>query len=148
EVARLAKKYFVFHETGRLKVSVGDGRKFLMQSSDKYDLIMLDAYRGPFVPFHLLTVEFFREVKKHLNPQGVIVQNIEPTTMLFDSAVATMRKAFDQVEFYPAGGNVVAIAYDGAPKTAEQLAKNAVALQGKYHFRYALPAMLKKREFY
>ena len=54
-------------------------------TSDKWDIILIDAYRGPFVPFHLLTREFYTLVKSRLNPGGVVVQNIEPSTMLFDS---------------------------------------------------------------
>jgi len=148
DVVKLAKKYFDFQETPRLTVSINDGRKFLMQSDGQYDLIMLDAYRGPFVPFHLLTVEFYQEVKKHLKPGGVVVQNIEPSTMLFDSTVATIAKVFDQVEFYPADGNVITVAYDGRQPANEVLREKAILLQKKYHFRYALPNMLDKRTFF
>ena len=38
---------------------------------------------------------------------GVVAQNIEPNTMLFDSAVNTVHQVFPQVEFYGAGGNNV-----------------------------------------
>ena len=46
---------------------VSDGRAFLMRDSDKWDVILIDAYRGPFVPFHLLTKEFYTLVKSRLN---------------------------------------------------------------------------------
>jgi spermidine synthase len=148
DVVKLAKKYFDYQETPQLQSVAEDGRKFLMRSDATYDLIMLDAYRGPFVPFHLLTVEFFWEVKKRLNPGGAVVQNIEPTTMLFESAVATMRAVFEQVEFYNASGNVIAVAYDGPEKTGSELKEKAEALQNIYRFRYPLPAMLNKRKIF
>ena len=52
DVVDLAKKYFKFQETARLRTVVSDGRAFLIKDSDKWDVIMIDAYRGPFVPFH------------------------------------------------------------------------------------------------
>jgi spermidine synthase len=86
DVVDLAKKYFKFQETARLRTVVSDGRAFLLKDTEKWDVILIDAYRGPFVPFHLLTKEFYTLVKARLNPGGVVVQNIEPSTMLFDSA--------------------------------------------------------------
>ena len=87
DVVELAKKYFKFQETARLRTVVSDGRAFLLKDSEKWDVILIDAYRGPFVPFHLLTKEFYTLVKSRLNPGGVVVQNIEPSTMLFDCGV-------------------------------------------------------------
>ena len=63
DVVDLAKKYFKFTETARLRTVVSDGRAFLMRDSEKWDVILIDAYRGPFVPFHLLTKEFYTLVK-------------------------------------------------------------------------------------
>lgn len=147
-VVDVAKEYFNFKETELLRAHVIDGRKFLMNTDKKYDLILLDAYRGSFVPFHLLTVEFFEEVKKHLNPGGVVVQNIEPNTMLFDSAVETIRQVFPNVDLYSAGTNSVAVAYEGDPRGVAELKEKAKALQETYKFRYALPDMLEKRKTY
>jgi spermidine synthase len=106
---------------------------------------MIDAYRGPFVPFHLLTEEFFKVVKSKLKPGGVVVQNIEPSTMMFDSAVATIQKVFQNVELFEAGGNVVAVAYEGPRRTAAQLKARAEALQKQYSLRYPLPLLVAER---
>jgi len=108
-------------------------------------VIMVDAYRGPFVPFHLLTREFYLTAKRRLKPGGVLAQNIEPTTMLFDAAIATIGSVFDTVELYPASGNVVAIAYDGPPTDHAKLAARAAALQSEYGFKYDLTDMLGDR---
>ena len=54
DVVDLAKKYFKFAESATLRAVVADGRSYLMRDSEKWDVIMIDAYRGPFVPFHLL----------------------------------------------------------------------------------------------
>src|SRR5258706_7335508 len=81
EVIRLAKKYFGVQESERLKIHAQDGRIYLARSKERYDAVFLDAYRGPFVPFHLLTKEYFELVKAKLNPGGIVAQNVEPSTM-------------------------------------------------------------------
>lgn len=147
DVIALAKKYFGIREERNYAVVENDGRSYLMRAPTRYDMVFLDAYRGPFVPFHLMTTEFYKLVKARLSEGGVIVQNVEPTTMLFDSAVATMRAVFDQVEFYAAEGNVVTVAYDGPQRTPQALMQAAQDRQKQFGFRYALPDLLKARRF-
>ncbi len=51
-------------------------RAFLAFSREMYDVIILDAYLGDFnTPEHLLTQEFFAQVKKHIRPEGIVVAN-------------------------------------------------------------------------
>jgi len=145
DVAALAKKYFGIKDEPNFHLVNQDGRLFLKQSKDKYDIILVDAYRGPFVPFHLLTEEFYQLVKDHLTPGGVVGQNVEPSTMLFDSAVKTIQSVFPQTDFYVAEGNVVTIAYDGPPRDPAELAKSAKQRQLELNLRYQLPAMLAQR---
>ena len=145
DVVALARKHFDLKEDERYRVHTLDGRLFLRRKSTKYDVLLVDAYRGPFVPFHLLTREFYELLKTRLTPGGVVAQNVEPSTMLFDSAIATMRAVFDQVDMYPASGNVVVVAYDGARRSAEELATLAAARQTQYSFPYALPELVKAR---
>ena len=67
-VITAAKTYFGLRETERMRYRAGDGRVFLNRSKESYDLILLDAYRGGYVPFHLLTREFYTLVKQRLAP--------------------------------------------------------------------------------
>jgi len=145
DVAALAKKYFGIKDEPNFRLVNQDGRLFLQQSKDKYDIILIDAYRGPFVPFHLLTTEFYQLVKDHLAPGGAVGQNVEPSTMLFDSAVKTIQSVFPQSDFYVAEGNVVTIAYDGPPRSPADLEKSAKQRQVELNLRYQLPAMLAQR---
>jgi len=142
EVIRLAKKYFGVKESERLKINAQDGRIFLTRSKNTYDAVFLDAYRGPFVPFHLLTKEYFEIIKKHLRPGGVVAQNVEPTTMVLDSAIRTVGAVFRNVDTYEAGGNVVIIAYDGEPIPAAKLRGRAAALSKQHKLRYDLVELL------
>ena len=145
EVVRLAHEYFGIKDEPNFNVVNRDGRIFLTNSKDSYDIILIDAYRGPFVPFHLLTKEFYQLVKDHLADGGVVAQNVEPSTMLFNSAVKTISSVFPNVDFYLAGGNVVTIAYDGAPKSAKDLKAVADAREAAIKPRYDLAKMLEDR---
>ena len=145
DVVDLAKKYFGFKESGRMRAVVADGRSFLIRDNDRWDIILIDAYRGPFVPFHLLTKEFYTRVKSRLAPGGVVVQNIEPSTMLFDSATATLNSVFPSVDLYDGGGNVVAVAYDGPSMRQSDLMARATAMQSRYNLRYDLRTILAGR---
>jgi spermidine synthase len=75
----------------------------------------------------------------------VVVQNIEPTTMLFDSATKTIQSVFANVEFYVAKGNVVTIAYEGPKRTVDDLLAVAQAQQKKLKLRYDLTKLLADR---
>lgn len=144
-VAELAKKHFGVREEDKFKIAIADGRSYMVRSRDTWNVIMIDAYRGPFVPFHLLTEEFYEVVKSKLKPGGVMVQNVEPTTMMFDSALATLMKVFPNVEGYDAGGNIVLVAYDGPRKSPAALSARATVLQAKHRLVYPLGEFIPER---
>ena len=60
----------------RLVVHEVDARPFLRSTDERYDLIVVDAYRQPYVPFYLATREFFRLVRDHLTPGGIVALNV------------------------------------------------------------------------
>ena len=145
EVVRLGAKYFGVQPENNFAIDINDGRIHLARTDKQYDAILVDAYRGPFVPFHLLTTEFYKLVAAHLTPGGVAVQNVEPTTMLFDSAVATISAAFQHLVFLKGEDNIVIVAYNGPEKDEATLQKQAADRQAQYHFRYDLPTLLQNR---
>lgn len=145
DVVELAEKYFELKQDETFRITTRDGRIHLVRDKTMHDLILVDAYRGPFVPFHLLTREFYLTAKRRMNPGGVMAQNIEPSTMLFDAALATIASVFEHVELYPAQGNVVAIAYDGPQRLHDDLKARAAALQAAHGFYYDLPELLADR---
>ncbi|OGC82154.1 MAG: hypothetical protein A2V81_01485 [Candidatus Abawacabacteria bacterium RBG_16_42_10] len=71
----LGKKYFTLSDP-QLIIHNADGRIFLLQTKDTYDLICLDAYKQPYIPYNLATKEFFALVKDRLNPAGIMAMNI------------------------------------------------------------------------
>lgn len=144
-VVELSRKYFGIKDEPNFKVANEDGRRFLMQATQRYDMILLDAYHGPSVPFHLLTREFYRLVADRLNDGGIVLQNLDPDNALFDSVVKTMATAFPHMDLYLADGNAVIAAYQGAPKSKDDLAKLAKARQAEHKFRYDLVSLVAQR---
>jgi spermidine synthase len=59
-----------------LHVHAADARPFLRKSTRRWDVIVVDAYRQPYIPFYLTTREFFDEVRDHLMPGGVVLINV------------------------------------------------------------------------
>jgi predicted membrane-bound spermidine synthase len=95
-IVNVGRKYFAMTpEVADVKVA--DGR-YILETTDKdFDLICLDAYRQPYVPFHLATREFFQLVSDHLSEHGVVVVNAGRTDQdfrLVDALSATMRSVF------------------------------------------------------
>jgi spermidine synthase len=141
-VVELARKYFDVKVTPQQQIVIKDGRLFLHGTQDRYDIIFVDAYRGAFVPFHLTTQEFYRLARSRLTPGGCVVQNVDPSTLLFDATMATMRSVFANLETVQAGGNVVVIGYDGPKRDLGVWRQRAEAAQARYKFHYALPALV------
>jgi spermidine synthase len=145
-VVTAAKTYFGIRETARVRYLEGDGRVWLNRHADKYDLILVDAFHGGYVPFHLLTKEFYTLLKSRIAPGGAAAFNVHDGTKLYASTLTTLRAVFPAVHLYPTGVGevIVVVTADAAPEPAT-LAQRAASLQEKYRFRFPLPELLKRR---
>lgn len=144
-VVELAQRYFGVRPGPRLELVAVDGRVFMARTTDSFDVILVDAYQGTLVPFHLVTREFYEILKRRLAPGGVVAQNIMPSVLDLDRMVATARAVFRNVDLYRAGGNWVLIAHDGAAKSDAELRSRALELQQAHTLRYPLESMLAVR---
>ncbi len=84
----------------RLHVYSADARFWLEGSRPRYDLITIDAYTQPYIPFYLATREFFRLVDSHLSPGGLAAVNVgtpPDQTALVGRIATTMRSVFPTV---------------------------------------------------
>ena len=70
-IVDVGRRYFGMDETN-LNVYAGDGRTFMRTTTQTYDVVMVDAFQQPYMPFHLTTREFLEEIKAHLSPTGVV----------------------------------------------------------------------------
>jgi spermidine synthase len=83
-----------------LHLHTADARPFLRASTRRWDAILVDAYRQPYIPFYLATKEFFRLAADHLNPGGIVIVNVghpEDSDALEKVLTATMAQAFPSV---------------------------------------------------
>jgi spermidine synthase len=145
-VITAAKNFFGLRETPRVRYREGDGRVFLNRNAETYDLILIDAFHGGYVPFHLLTREFYALVKQRLAPGGAAAFNVHEGTKLFASTLLTLRAVFPSVHLYPSGqGETIAVVTAAPAPDDGALAERASAMQQKYGFRFLLPDLLARR---
>src|SRR5437667_6586368 len=99
DILDVAHRYFHLDEPNVHPV-VADARYWIDTTDAKYDVIVMDAYRQPYIPFHLTTREFFSEVRDHLRPGGVAVVNAGRTATdyrLVDAIASTMAAVYPSV---------------------------------------------------
>jgi spermidine synthase len=121
KVVAVARDYFQFQETEKMRAIISDGRMHLRRTSKKYDLIILDAYTanryGSFIPYTLVTKEFFALAHSHLSAKGVLAYNVigsayQRQKNIVGAIYKTLKTSFAQVYMFPALGsrNVVFLA--------------------------------------
>jgi spermidine synthase len=71
-----AGRRFMGMNLPNLRTSIMDGRSYLLGSHKRYDVVLLDAYNPPYIPFHLTTREFFELVHQHQTEDGVLGINV------------------------------------------------------------------------
>jgi spermidine synthase len=99
ELTEIGRRYFDMRNP-RLRTHTDDARPFLRRSDGGYDTIMVDAYRQPYIPFYLITGEFFELCRDRMTAGGALVVNIghpEGDEELEKVATATLRRAFPHV---------------------------------------------------
>lgn len=92
-----------------INLIVGDGRYQLNQLDGRYDLITLDAYKVPYIPWHLTTREFFAEVRDRLQEDGVLAINVgraPEDRRLIDAMTATLLQVFPTVQAMDVPGSL------------------------------------------
>src|SRR5947199_9952686 len=105
------KQVFCLTESPRVRYLGGDGRVFLNRNAATYDSILVDAFHGGYVPFHLLTTEFYTLLKQRLAPGGAAAFNVHDGTKLYASTLLTLRTVFPGVHLYPTRlGETIAVA--------------------------------------
>ena len=99
ELTEIGRRYFDMRNP-RLRTHTDDARPFLRRSDGGYDTIMVDAYRQPYIPFYLITEEFFELCRDRMTEGGALVVNIghpEGDEELEKVATATLRRVFPHV---------------------------------------------------
>lgn len=130
-IVEAGRSYFALTDPN-INVIVGDGRYELNQLDDRYDIITIDAYKVPYIPWHLTTQEFFTEVRDHLTARGVVAINVGrvPTDRSLVAAMTnTLLTVFPTVHTIDIPGSLNTILVATAqPTRAANLGQNLAAL--------------------
>jgi len=142
-VVEVAKKFFGFREDAKMHAHVADGRRFIEECRDPYDIIFLDAFGAENIPYHLATREFLQAVRRALTPRGVAVGNIwsRSSNPLYDSMVRTYREVFDELHVLDvrgAGNKILLALPRKQPIRQDELALRAGRISRQKKFRFDL----------
>jgi len=111
-----------------LIVHIGDGRWNLSQSLYKYDIIAVDAYRPPYIPPHMTTVEFYQICFDHLTDTGVLAINVGSVPgdrRLINGLATTMATIFPSIHIMDIPGTLNTMIFaTKQPTTADNFATN------------------------
>jgi spermidine synthase len=106
----------------------------------KYDIVILDAFSGDYIPFHLMTKEFLEEVNEVLSADGVVVANVFYNNRLFDAELKTFLDVFGRCQVFYGARSVNAMLVSPGPKgrelTAEEAMSRAGILQREHRFSF------------
>lgn len=153
EVLPIATRFFSFNEDDRLKVHISDGRMFVkkqlrLDPVPKYDIVILDAFSGDYIPFHLMTKEFLEEVKGVLANDGVVVANVFYSNRLFDAEFKTFLSVFGRCQaffgVYSTNAMLVALGPGAPTLTVKEAIDRAQMLQQKHVFAFDMLAVARQ----
>lgn len=153
-VVRLADQYFGVRSGGQVRVHTADAVKFVESVTDRFDMILMDAFLRPSsdtdttgVPTRLKTLEFLGRLKQALAPGGVVAFNVNEHASMADD-IAAITTAFGQVAVYrsPPSDNKVVIAAAAAMPTDDELRARLGALEPRFGGALSLAEVMKNRE--
>jgi spermidine synthase len=140
-VVEVAKQFFGFREDATQKAYVQDGRQFIEERPNVYDVIFLDAFGSENIPYHLATREFLEAVRRAVTAQGVVLADVwgPGSNPLYDSMVRTYQEVFDELYILEVrgSGNRILIAVPRRLRVArEEFARRAGAISKQKQFRF------------
>jgi len=107
QVTAVARKYFRLKDDPRLRIYHQDGRIFLNETRETFDVIYGDAFASYFsIPFQLTTKEAMEKIYQSLNPDGILILNLissleGPKSKFFQAEYKTIQEIFPQVYIFP-----------------------------------------------
>jgi hypothetical protein len=132
EIIAVGREYFGLDELPNLNGIAEDGRVGLERSERRYSLIAVDAYRPPYIPWHLTTREFFQTVYDRLAEDGVMAINVGRAPgdrRLIDGLVGTLRTVFPSLYVMDLPGTFNTLIYaTRQPTQIENLYENYLYL--------------------
>lgn len=148
-VLDVAKKDLGFHEDAELVVHIADGRKFIEDATETWDVIVLDAYGADEIPPALATRPFYEAVRKRLAPGGLVAANVwsEQANPKYRPMLRTFEAVFPEVHVIaPARSESRIVIALGAPEhlTVEDMTARAMVLRKIWKLRFDLPVLVRR----
>lgn len=100
-VVNMAINHFGYVESDNMKTFTADGRVFVKRAQrnrQRYDVVILDAFGGDYIPEHMMTQEFLNEIKEILSVNGIVISNTFSDSQLYHHESETYAQVFG--EFY------------------------------------------------
>ncbi len=151
-VVKIAAEYFDTKPSENVRIFTEDGFEYFKTTKDKYDVIYMDAFLKPSrgtdstgVPLNLKTIEFYKSVQTKLNPDGLVVFNLNPGKTLRND-INTIRKAFPVTYTFRVASskNLVAVATTSPRrKRTTELAPVARDLDARFQANFSFQKMLR-----
>ena len=146
-VVEVAKQFFGLNEDETLKTYVQDGRQFIEERPNTYDIIFLDAFGSESIPYHLATREFLQAVRRSITAQGVVLADVwgPGANRLYPSMVRTYQEVFDELYVLEVQGsaNRILIALPKKLRVSrEELAQRAGAISKQKQFRFDMAELV------
>ena len=153
-VVRLADQYFGVRSGGNVRVHTADAVKFVEAASERYDLILMDAFLRPSddtdttgVPTRLKTQHFLGQLKRALTPGGVVAFNVNEHDTMADD-IAAVAAVFGGVAIYrsPPADNKVLIATERGLPNEDELRARIAGLDERFKGSLAFSEVLANRQ--
>ena len=118
-VVAAARQFFRLPEDPkRVNIVIGDGVEYVLNSTRKFDLVLVDGYDENASSGALDTLPFYQGCRGRLNGGGIMSVNLLTSSRRFEGSITRIAKAFDdRVLAFPSceSGNAIALAADGDP---------------------------------
>ncbi|HMK60665.1 MAG TPA: fused MFS/spermidine synthase [Dissulfurispiraceae bacterium] len=97
EITKIVYDQLALPRATKIRTFNEDGRWFVMNCRDKYDLVFIDAYNDLSIPYHLTTKEFAEQIKSITKPNGIVLTNVIDNFQkgsFLPSYIRTLREVF------------------------------------------------------
>lgn len=149
EIPAIAETYFGFKKDNKINIHIADGRYFINQNKEKYDIIFIDAYNSECIPFQLTTEEFYSRIKASLLPDGIVTANLAnlDNPNFIASEIKTVISVFPDLAVFITANKTNYILFSAVNRklnTAE-LKKNASKIEAEKNLKLNICDMIDTR---
>lgn len=108
EIVRLADKYFNINSYSDHRIELVDAMRYLENSEESFDLIVIDLFRDRRVPEKFTSIDFYQLVSRHLNQNGKVVANFISDEVKMDlnirNLITQLETIYSRVQMYSING--------------------------------------------